>query len=101
MAVKNLGVVNRYEIRDGQTVSRTAIPAEKNRMMNKTVWFDIGQTIKNGAGEDVPMTVGARTRLEYEDCLAKGWTPIEDVEILPPPPAPVPGVTKRTRKNGR
>ena len=104
MAVKNLGVINRYEIRDGRTVSKTAVPTEKNKIMNKTIWFEIGRTIKNGAGEDIPMTVAARTQLEYEDCLAKGWKPAEieasplAIDSVNGPAAPIPDVTKRKRK---
>lgn len=104
MTIKNLGVINRYEIRNGQTVSRTAVSAEENRMMSKTVWFAIGQTIKNGVGEDIPMTVAARTRLEYADCLAKGWKPVEidtsplAMDSVNGPDAPIPDVTKRKRK---
>ena len=100
MSVRDLGVMHRQTIQGGVTVKTESISASLNKPM-AVVWFDIGQKIKDANGQEHPMTVAAKTRLEYEDCIKKGWKPIvEDVtaESLPSNPAPVFGVTSRKKK---
>lgn len=40
------------------------------------VWFDIGQRMKDSAGNEVVMSVAAHNQIEYEEYLKKGWKPI-------------------------
>ena len=40
------------------------------------VWFDRGQRIKNGEGNEVILSVAAHSQFEYDEYLKKGWKPI-------------------------
>ena len=67
------------------------------------IWFDIGQTIKDGDGNVIPQTVAAYSEVQYEEYCKKGWKPVTPHEA-PSPPTPVEGVTStvsgKKRKKG-
>lgn len=45
--------------------------------LKEPVWFEIGQSMKNGDGEKVPMTVCATDEIMYNEYVEKGWKPIK------------------------
>lgn len=51
------------------------IPPPAEPLDAEEVWFKIGQMIKDADGKDHPMTVAAKSRLQFDRAVEKGWTP--------------------------
>ena len=49
---------------------------ENNHLLEKPVWFDIGQTMFDSEGNTTRMTVAAKDKLQYAEYCKKGWKPL-------------------------